>query len=85
LAPTTASWPRSIALQERFFSARKANAWSPASILAARPFTPFDVHPDGKRLIVLAKPENEEGKGTVHATFLLNFADELERRLGQAK
>jgi serine/threonine-protein kinase len=38
--------------------------------------------PDGKRFAVFPRPETaEEGKGSLHVTFLLNFFDELRRRI----
>ena len=40
------------------------------------------VAPDGKRFAVFPRPEATGGeKGSVHVTFLLNFFDELKRRL----
>jgi hypothetical protein len=42
----------------------------------------LDLAPDGKRFVVLALPETSPGeKGTVHVTMLLNFLDELKRRI----
>jgi len=42
----------------------------------------LDLSPDGKRFAVLALPETPPGeKGTVHVTMLLNFFDELTRRI----
>ena len=42
----------------------------------------LDLAPDGKRFAVLALPETPPGeKGTVHVTMLLNFFDELKRRI----
>ncbi len=42
----------------------------------------LDLAPDGKRFVVLALPETVPGeKGTVHVTMLLNFLDELKRRI----
>jgi serine/threonine-protein kinase len=38
--------------------------------------------PDGKRFALFPKPAAEESeKGPVHLTFLLNFIDELRRRV----
>jgi serine/threonine-protein kinase len=40
------------------------------------------LHPDGKRFAVFEAPPSAEGeKGSVHVTFLLNFFDELRRRV----
>jgi Tol biopolymer transport system component len=42
----------------------------------------FDVMTDGKRVIVLPQPErNEERAGNLHLTFLVNFFDEVRRRM----
>jgi hypothetical protein len=42
----------------------------------------LDLAPDGKRFAVLALPETAPGeKGSVHVTMLLNFFDELKRRI----
>jgi serine/threonine-protein kinase len=42
----------------------------------------LDLAPDGKRFAVFPMPETAEpGKGSVHVTFLLNFMDDLKRKL----
>jgi hypothetical protein len=41
----------------------------------------LDIAPDGRRFVVLAPPESGIEPATVHATILLNFFDELRRRL----
>ena len=43
----------------------------------------LDLAPDGKRFVVLTLPETPAGgeKGTVHVTVLLNFFDEVRRRI----
>ena len=42
----------------------------------------LDLAPDGKRFAVLALPETAPGeKGSMHVTMLLNFFDELKRRI----
>ncbi|HYW46707.1 MAG TPA: protein kinase [Bryobacteraceae bacterium] len=46
----------------------------------------FALHPDGKRFAVFQAPEAIVGeKGSVHVTFLLNFFDELRRRIPAGK
>jgi hypothetical protein len=41
-----------------------------------------DIAPDDRRFLVLVPPESgSEEPNTVHATILLNFFDELRRRL----
>ena len=67
------------------FVARKSREWSRVQILSPG-FVNFDLAPDGKRFAVFLNPEaKEETKGTVHATFLLNFFDELRRRAPVAR
>jgi hypothetical protein len=41
----------------------------------------FDLSPDGKRLAVPLPDEGEPGKGSLHVNFLLNYFDELRRRM----
>jgi hypothetical protein len=46
------------------------------------PYKLIDVAPDGKRFVVLALPEAASAeKGSVHVMMLLNFFDELKRRI----
>lgn len=42
-----------------------------------------DLAPDGKRFVVFTLPDTPAGgeKGTVHVTVLLNFFDEVRRRI----
>ena len=37
--------------------------------------------PDGKRLLVFYSNTNYDSKATVHVTFLVNFFDEMRRKL----
>jgi hypothetical protein len=37
----------------------------------------FDISPDGKRVIMFPQSAAETSTGNLHATFLLNFFDEL--------
>jgi hypothetical protein len=42
----------------------------------------LDLTPDGKRFAMLSLPEAAPGeKGSVHVTMLLNFFDEVKRRI----
>ena len=41
----------------------------------------FDVSPDGKRVVMFPRPAAEQTEGSLHATFLLNFFDEVRRRI----
>jgi Tol biopolymer transport system component/DNA-binding winged helix-turn-helix (wHTH) protein len=69
---------------ERSFVPEKPRQWSPAPLF--RPtyhaLWNLDIAPDGRRFVVLAPPESRSPEpATVHATILLNFFDELRRRL----
>ena len=41
----------------------------------------FDIAPDGKRVVMFPKPRETKPEGTLHAYFLLNFFDEVRRRI----
>jgi serine/threonine-protein kinase len=41
----------------------------------------FDVTPDGKRVVVFPRPMETSSEAPLHATFLLNFFDEVRRRV----
>jgi hypothetical protein len=66
------------------FMAQKPRPWSTAQIPGVGIFDPM---PDGKRLVAaLATEERAEAPRPVtHATFLLNFFDELRRRVPTGK
>ena len=69
---------------EHSFVPEKPRQWSPAPLF--RPtynaLWNLDIAPDGRRFVVLAPPEFSSAEPTtVHATILLNFFDELQRRL----
>jgi serine/threonine-protein kinase len=67
------------------FVASKPRPWSPARLLGVG-FTNLDLAPDGKHFAVFPMPETAtEEKTTVHVTFLLNFFDEVRRRLPAGK
>lgn len=65
------------------FVAEKPRQWSPVQLYrpANNALWNLDLAPDGKRFIVLAAPEDREAKATVHVTVLLNFFEELRRRV----
>jgi serine/threonine-protein kinase len=59
----------------------KPRLWSDKQLFYGG-FPNVDLAPDGRRFAVLALPETPPGeKGTVHVTMLLNFFDELKRRI----
>jgi hypothetical protein len=41
----------------------------------------FDLSPDGKRVVGFVSEEDGAPKGSLHLTFLLNFFDELKRKV----
>jgi Tol biopolymer transport system component len=64
------------------FTAGTPRVWSETPVRATQPsFQQLDLAPDGKRFAILPREAVADEKGSVHATFLLNFFDELQRRL----
>jgi Tol biopolymer transport system component len=67
------------------FVAGKPRVWSDKQISAPSVLN-LDLHPDGKRFAVIPAHEaTTQEKGSVHFTFLLNFFDELQRKLPVAR
>jgi serine/threonine-protein kinase len=70
------------------FVAGKPRVWSekPLLDLGSPPTFTYDAAPDGKRLAVVLYPDGTaEEKPITHVTFLLNFFDELRRRVPVSK
>jgi len=67
------------------FSAGTPRVWSQHQILlnvTGGPFQPYALAPDGKRFVVVLYPDGTtERRDPMHLTFLLNFGDELRRRV----
>ena len=65
------------------FAADKPRLWSNTQISDPNLITwMLDLAPDGKRFAVILRPEaTGEQKGSAHVTVLLNFFDELRRRV----
>jgi hypothetical protein len=63
------------------FSTTPARVWSDRRLLFIGILPPFDLAPDGKRIIGFPRPESEQENAATHVTFLLNFFDELRRRV----
>ena len=72
----------SYATQGDAFSPGTPRVWSPTPIRRLGVQGSFDLAPDGKHVVMFPLPAKEAESGNVHITFLLNFADELKRRLG---
>jgi serine/threonine-protein kinase len=62
------------------FNPGRPRVWSETRILRTAVFPSFALHPDGKRFAVFPQAQEPENPGSLHATFLLNFGDELLRR-----
>ena len=60
------------------FAAGQPRPWSEKAV---PPFADFDLAPDGKRLAAVMSTADASAERLTHVTFLLNFADELRRKL----
>jgi Tol biopolymer transport system component len=69
------------------FASEKPRLWSGVQINdPGTSFWNLDLDPDGKRFVVFPRPQDtREQKGSVHVTVLLNFFDELRRRVPTGK
>jgi Tol biopolymer transport system component/tRNA A-37 threonylcarbamoyl transferase component Bud32 len=70
------------------FAPDKPRLWSSTQImdLFSTGIWNLDLSPDGKRFVVIPRPDaTREQKGSVHVTVLLNFFDELRRRVPVGK
>jgi hypothetical protein len=65
------------------FAQDKPRPWSNTQIFDPIPgLWNLDLAPDGKRFAMFPRPDATGGqKGSVHVTVLLNFFDELRRRV----
>ena len=67
------------------FDAGKAGLWSPSQFGSGGPTSNFDLHPDGKRLVVLKAPSGVENAPVNKVTFFFNFFEELRRKVPAGK
>jgi len=68
------------------FSASRPRLWAALPMIDASGDVNLDVAPDGKRFAVFPAPDAKEGeKSSAQVTFLLNFFDELRRRVPAGK
>jgi len=64
------------------FAPDKSRVWSSVPVLQVTGATSLDLAPDGKRFVTSPGAESlSEQKGSVQVTVLLNFFDELRRRM----
>ena len=71
----------SYTIQADSFSAGIPRVWSPTPVRRHGVQLNFDISPDGKRVIMFPQPAADASTGNLHATFLLNFFDEVRRRI----
>jgi hypothetical protein len=60
------------------FRVEKPRPWSPTGIRGVGLPSPYDIHPDGKRLAVVGK-RDEDTSAHDTVVFVFNFFDELRR------
>jgi serine/threonine-protein kinase len=63
------------------FVAGNPRVWSEATVGAAGTYAPYDVSSDGKRVATVPRATGFDEKGSVHVELLINFFDELRRRI----
>jgi serine/threonine-protein kinase len=61
------------------FTAGGPQQWSPSPFTARGPTRNFDVHPDGKRVVVMKTPESEV-PAINKVSFIFNFFEEVRRK-----
>jgi hypothetical protein len=71
----------SYTIEGNAFSPGKPRQWSPAQVLRTGTLQNFDVSPDGKRVVAFPRVQEQNTQGSLHVTVLLNFFDELRRRI----
>ncbi|HUA59307.1 MAG TPA: protein kinase [Verrucomicrobiae bacterium] len=59
----------------------KARVWSETTVHTIQTYPAADLSPDGKRILAFAEPTAPHSEGNLHLTFVLNFFDELKRRM----
>jgi len=64
--------------QGDLFRSGKPRIWSPVPVRRMGLRKNFDLSPDGKRVVMFPQPESQE---SLHFTFLVNFFDEVRRKV----
>ena len=68
------------------FAAGKPRVWSATRLLlSSGGISVYDLAPDGKRIAAILAGGEAGGETPTHLTFLLNFFDELRRKVPPAK
>jgi hypothetical protein len=79
-------WVATYTTKRDTFIPDKPRLWSEAQIQEPNiTYWNLDLAPDGQRFAVFPRPAAEDSKGSVHMTVLLNFFDELRRRVPTGK
>jgi eukaryotic-like serine/threonine-protein kinase len=84
LTPDLRIMVASYTAQGDTFSAGKPHVWSQKNLVEIGGFYPYDLAPDGKRFAVVLNPggtEEQEQRSTDSVIILLNFFDELRRKV----
>jgi serine/threonine-protein kinase len=63
------------------FTPQPARVWSPTPVRRTATRQNFDITPDGKRVVMFPRSVVAQEQDSLHATFLLNFFDEIRRRI----
>ena len=67
------------------FRADKPRLWSPGQFTTRAGGYSFDLHPDGKRFVVLKAPNAERQPPANKVNFIFNFSDELRHKVPSGK
>ena len=67
------------------FNADKPRLWSPGQFSSRGFASNYDVHPDGKRVVVLKTPSERETAPISKVNFVMNFFEEFRRKLPPGK
>jgi serine/threonine-protein kinase len=71
----------SYSVSRESFSPGKAQLWSPGQFTERLGNVNFDLHPDGKRFVVLKTPPSKDDSSPGKFAFVFNFFDELRRKV----
>jgi serine/threonine-protein kinase len=67
------------------FAAAKPRVWTETRLPSTGNFPNYDLAPDGRRLAAFVADDANGEKPLTHLTFLLNFFDELRRKVPTGK
>ena len=70
--------------EENSFHVGKPRLWSEGQFTDQGTSSNFALHPDGKRFAVLKVPEDTEAQKVTHVNLVLNWFDEVRRRVAAA-